>query len=122
MLGEQIKGLRLTRNISQVQLAKGLSVTKQTVSNWGNNNIMPSVETLIKLARYFNCTTDYLLELNDSRTLLEVTGLTKEQTVHIQLVINDLQTLNQQEIQNNKKQQKRTNNNEKQQKRTNTNE
>lgn len=122
MLGEQIKGLRLTRNISQVQLAKGLSVTKQTVSNWENNNIMPSVETLIKLARYFNCTTDYLLELNDSRTLLEVTGLTKEQTVHIQLVINDLQTLNQQEIQNNKKQQKRTNNNEKQQKRTNTNE
>lgn len=122
MLGEQIKGLRLTRNISQVQLAKGLSVTKQTVSNWENNNIMPSVETLIKLARYFNCTTDYLLELNDNRTLLEVTGLTKEQTVHIQLVINDLQTLNQQEIQNNKKQQKRTNNNEKQQKRTNTNE
>lgn len=112
MLGEQIKGLRLTRNISQVQLAKGLGVTKQTVSNWENNNIMPSVETLIKLARYFNCTTDYLLELNDNRTLLEVTGLTKEQTVHIQLVINDLQTLNQQEIQNNKKQQKRTNNNE----------
>ncbi len=121
MLGEQIKGLRLTRNISQVQLAKGLGVTKQTVSNWENNNIMPSVETLIKLARYFNCTTDYLLELNDNRTLLEVTGLTKEQRVHIQLVINDLQTLNQQEIQNNKKQQKRTNNNEKQQKTTTNN-
>ncbi len=73
---------------------------------------MPSVETLVKLARYFNCTTDYLLELNDNRNLLEITGLTKEQTVHVQLVINDLQKLNQQEIQNNEKQQKKTKNNE----------
>ena len=33
-LNENIKQLRLARNLSQVDLAKALGVTKQSVSNW----------------------------------------------------------------------------------------
>ncbi len=43
MLGEQIKSLRIARNISQVTLANQLGVSKQSVSNWENNNILPSI-------------------------------------------------------------------------------
>lgn len=34
MYGEILKNLRLSYNLSQVQLANELDVSKQTVSNW----------------------------------------------------------------------------------------
>ncbi len=89
MLGEVIKKLRTAHSISQVQLANGLNVSKQTVSNWENNNILPSIEMLVKTARFFSVSTDYLLELND-RQYIEVTGLTEIQLAHIQQIIQDL--------------------------------
>ncbi len=94
MLGEQIKSLRIAHNISQVSLANQLGVTKQSVSNWENNNILPSIEMLKKIATYFCCTTDYLLELDNERVFIDTTGLTLEQIAHIQLLINDFRTLN----------------------------
>ena len=50
---------------------------------------------LKKIATFFSCTTDYLLELNSNRQLLEITDLTTEQLTHIQQIINDIRTLNQ---------------------------
>ena len=61
MFEERIKDLRLNRGLSQVELAKQLFVTKQCISNWENGNIIPSAEMLIKIARYFSVSTDYLL-------------------------------------------------------------
>ena len=89
MLGDIIKTLRLSHNLNQVQLAKSLSVSKQTVSNWENNNILPSIDMLIKLSDFFSVTTDYLLEL-DNRKFIEVTGLTDTQLAHIQQIIKDI--------------------------------
>ena len=67
MLGERIHSLRTARNLSQVQLAHRLGVTKQSVSNWENDNILPSIEMLKKIATFFHCSTDYLLELENGR-------------------------------------------------------
>jgi len=89
MFGDRIKLLRLAYNQSQVQLAEQLNASKQTISNWENNNILPSIEMLIKIARYFSTSTDYLLEL-DNRRYLEITGLSETQLSHIQYLINDL--------------------------------
>ena len=47
MLNEQIRELRNIRGISQIQLANKLGVTKQSVSNWENDNILPSIEMLV---------------------------------------------------------------------------
>lgn len=95
MLGETIKELRNSYNWNQVQLAQKLDVSKQTVSNWENNNILPSIEMLVKLSRCFSVSTDYLLEL-DSRHYIEVTGLSRPHLAHIQQIVNDL-------LENNKK-------------------
>ena len=81
--------LREERNLSQVQLAQALHVSKQSVSNWENNNILPSIEVLLQIAAYFSVSTDYLLGL-DHRRYLEISGLTPSQLAHIQLVIQDL--------------------------------
>lgn len=92
-LKDNIKNLRLERGLNQVQFAKILGITKQCVSNWENDNVIPSVEMLEKLADFFMVTTDYLLGRCDSR-LLDVTGLDDDQIGHISQLVNDLRKQN----------------------------
>ncbi|MCI9112448.1 MAG: helix-turn-helix domain-containing protein [Eubacterium sp.] len=89
MLNEKIKELRLLNGFNQVELAKRLGLTKQTISNWENNNIQPSIEMLEALADLFSVSTDYLLGRENNREL-DSTGLTNEQINHIQQIINDI--------------------------------
>jgi len=64
-------------------------VTKQTISNWENDNIQPSIAMLIKIAKYFKVSTDYLLGL-DNNKYINVSNLTETQIAHIQLIIDDI--------------------------------
>lgn len=89
MLGERIRELRESRGLSQVQLAKRLGKSKQSVSNWENNNILPSIEMLIRLAEVFHVSCDYLLEI-DNKIYLDVEGLSAQELAHLQLLIDDL--------------------------------
>ena len=57
MFPKQIKYLRQSRSLSQVQLADKLGVKKQSISNWENDNIRPSVEMLEKIADFFDVST-----------------------------------------------------------------
>ncbi len=89
MLAEGIRSLRVARKISQVELANALGVSKQSVSNWENDNIQPSIDMLIRLAAFFSVSTDRLLEL-DTREVLDVTGLPPETVAHLRMLIEDL--------------------------------
>lgn len=86
---ERIRQLRQARGISQVELSAALDVTKQSVSNWENNNIQPSIDILIRLSQYFSVSTDYILGL-DERKYIEITGLTDKEVTHIQQIIDDI--------------------------------
>lgn len=90
MLNQQIRSLRIARNMSQVELAHRLGVSKQSVSNWENDNIQPSVEMLIKLAKIFSVSTDYLLGL-DTSDLINVSGLPQNVVTHIRQLVEDFQ-------------------------------
>ena len=92
MLNENIKRLRLARGLNQVEFARVMGVSKQCVSNWENDNVMPSIEMLIKIADFFNVTTDYILGRNE-RTYIDVTGLSDEQISHISLIVSDISQL-----------------------------
>lgn len=95
MLGDRIKHLRTARNMSQVELAAALNVSKQSVSNWENDNILPSVEIIKQLANYFSCSSDYLLELSDStNAYIDVSDLPQHQVAHLQALARDLRDLN----------------------------
>ena len=94
MFAERVRHLRQSKELKQVQLADKLGVTKQSVSNWENGSIMPSVEMLMRIADFFHVTTDYLLahevqEPEFSQTL-DLTGLTDCQIEHVQLIADDL--------------------------------
>lgn len=88
MLGKRIYELRTAFNWSQVQLAEKLSISKQTVSNWENENIQPSIDMLVRLAKLFRVPTDYLLGLNDVPTI-NVEGLPVSFVAHLTQIIED---------------------------------
>lgn len=94
MFANSIKYLRQSRELNQVQLADKLGVAKQSVSNWENDNIMPSVEMLEKIADFFNVTTDYLLGREGKKTAdgqtIDVTGLSQRRIEHIKQIVDDL--------------------------------
>lgn len=89
MLNEKIKELRLSYNLSQVKLAKALGVTRQCASNWENDNVQPSIDMLVKIAKFFNVSTDYLLDL-DSADTLDISGLSETEAAHIKMLVQDL--------------------------------
>ena len=91
MLDRRIQELRIAFGWNQVELAKRLNVSKQTVSNWENDNIQPSIEMLMRLAKTFGVTTDYLLGL-DSLPRLNVEGLPASVVAHLALLIEDYRT------------------------------
>lgn len=90
MLGQRINKLRTAKGWSQVELAKRLRVAKQTVSNWENDNIQPSIEMLVRLSKIFGVTTDYLLGLEDVPRL-SIEGLPASVVAHLELLIEDYQ-------------------------------
>lgn len=88
MLGQRIGEMRAAFGWSQVELAKRLGVAKQTVSNWENDNIQPSIEMLVRLAKLFNVSTDYLLGL-DSIPRLSIEGIPENVVAHLALLLED---------------------------------
>lgn len=89
MFGNRVKSLRQSLGLNQIEFGKTLNVTKQSVSNWENGNIQPSIDMLIKIAQTYSVSTDYLLGLDDCRTL-DVTGLSERQISYIQNLVDDL--------------------------------
>ena len=88
-LNENIKTLRTSCGLNQVEFAKKLGVTKQCVSNWENDNVLPSIEMLVQIADFFKVTTDCLLG-RDEKNLVDVSALTDEQVAHVRLIVKDI--------------------------------
>lgn len=93
MLNQKIRELRQLKSISQVELANALGVTKQSVSNWENDNIQPSIEMLIKLSKFFGVSTDYLLGIEKGECI-DVNGLPLDFITHLRQLIEDFKKYN----------------------------
>ena len=61
----RLKELRQEKGIGQIELAKKLEVSKGIISLWENGLREPNMYSLIKLAKFFNVTIDYLVGLED---------------------------------------------------------
>ncbi|UYO64378.1 helix-turn-helix transcriptional regulator [Acetobacterium wieringae] len=64
-MGPKIKMLRQQKNINQEELGKIVGAGKTTISNYETGYSVPDFETLVKLADYFNVSTDYMLGRTD---------------------------------------------------------
>lgn len=74
-LGNKLKTLRIQRQMTLKDVACRVGVSKSIVSAYENGSRRPSYEMLIKVARLFNVTTDYLLGLEQKKQL-DLSGLT----------------------------------------------
>lgn len=68
---QNLKLLRTKNNISQQQLADIIGVTQQSINKYENHKIEPDIQTLIKLAEYFNTSVDYLVGHTDIDHVIE---------------------------------------------------
>lgn len=62
---ERLKELRIEHGLTQTQLAKETGISQAGIAKWETGDRTPSMECIIILAKYFGCTTDYLLGLED---------------------------------------------------------
>ena len=58
---DRIRELRKKNNMTQNELASLMGVTQAALSGWETGKFTVDSDTLVKLADYFNCSTDYLL-------------------------------------------------------------
>ena len=61
----RIKKLREENGLTQQAVANYLNVKQNTYSQYENEKRQLSIDVLIKLAKFYKVTTDYILELED---------------------------------------------------------
>ena len=76
--GNKLKLLRLQDNMTQEQLAQKLNLTKSVISAYETGLRLPSYDVLIRLAKIFNVSTDYLLGLEHKQEV-DLSGLSQEE-------------------------------------------
>ena len=69
MFASILKELRKSQKYTQDQIADALSVPVRTYGSWERGERQPDIETLIKIADFYQVTADYLL----GRTPMSVT-------------------------------------------------
>jgi transcriptional regulator with XRE-family HTH domain len=78
-LGKRLNKLREEKNLTQKQLGIILSVSAAAIGTYENDKKNPPNDTLIKIADFFNVSTDYLLcRTDDSRIKSLKNKLSKE--------------------------------------------
>lgn len=62
---DKLKELRVSKNLSQMQLAVKTGISQSAIAKWELGKTEPTASAIITLASFFNETTDYLLGLED---------------------------------------------------------
>lgn len=91
--GDKLKMLRTGQNLTQQQLATRLGVQKSVVSYYESGERTPSTDVLIKLARVFHTTIDYLLDVKRER-VIDVSGLSENDIAAVTAVVEALKNKN----------------------------
>lgn len=70
--GIKLYNLRISKKMSQEELAEALDVSRQTIRKWENNSALPETAKLIKIAKLFGVSIDLLLLDMQSRMCEEM--------------------------------------------------
>lgn len=88
--GQRLKELRLQAGLTQKQLADRIWVSKAAIGNYELSDRKPSPEIIVKLAKVFHVSTDYMLGIDEKEQTIDVTGLTSEQVAAVQTLVDML--------------------------------
>lgn len=68
-IGNRIRELRISKNMSQKELSELIDVSKSAISKYESESLEPNIRVQIALAEAFNVTIDYLIGYSDENTL-----------------------------------------------------
>lgn len=91
--GNRLKELRHLNHLTQTQLAERIGVAKSAVSYYENGERCPSHDVLIRIARIFHVSTDYLLGV-ERKSTLDTSGLTSSQIQILEITANEFRKKN----------------------------
>lgn len=91
--GNRLKTLRIKKKLTQQQLADLLGLTKSVMSAYENGLRYPAYDVLIKIARIFKVSTDFLLGVEIKREI-DTSGLTDEQVEALIVLIDTIRNNN----------------------------
>ena len=67
-MGGRIKQFRKKNNLTQGALANLMRTTQDTISLWELGKSYPDAESIVRMAKLFRTSSDYLLGLSDSES------------------------------------------------------
>lgn len=85
--GERLKKARNDNHLTQVQLAKRLSIDRVTLTNYESDVRFPPIETLIKISKELHVTMEYLLDLPSGQETVDVSGLAPNEIEMIRMMV-----------------------------------
>lgn len=81
VLTERLKEQRELKHLSQKDVANAVGMSASIISNYENGERLPSLDNLITLARFYKCSTDYLLGIDKPNSnYIDVSMLSAKQT------------------------------------------
>lgn len=91
--GEILRSLRKQSGLTQSELGRRVSLSKAVVSKYENGMGYPTFDTLIRIAKFFCVTTDYMLGV-ESNSTIDVSGLTESQRASVQRIVSEFEKMN----------------------------
>ncbi len=64
---KNIKLIRVMKDYTQLKAQKDTGISQSTLSKYECGELMPTTENLIILAKYYNTSLDFLVDLTDER-------------------------------------------------------
>jgi len=62
---ERLKELREEQNLTQYELAKKINISHACINRWEKGLRVPNIDSIIVLSKFFKCSADYLIGLED---------------------------------------------------------
>lgn len=87
--GEKIRYLRIKSNLTSKELSRILNISESSISLYENDKRKPSIKLIVKMADFFNVSTDFLLGVS-TNTLSE---LVKDTETDISTLLENIITL-----------------------------
>ena len=86
----KIAQLRKSCGMSQADLAKRLGISRSAVNAWEMDISKPHINHVIAMSKIFRTTTDFLLNMKDSKHVIDISDLSEKEKTIITEMINML--------------------------------
>lgn len=85
-LSSRIIDLRKQAGMTQAELARRMHLSRSSINSWESAASYPSIDSLISLSQVFHVSTDYLLGVSSSKTVVLDTYSPHEQGLVFRLL------------------------------------